>query len=448
MALSAKQLREERAAVATKIRELADLANNENRDFTAEEEQTWQEINGSYDHYTRQIEIAERAESIRADQEELIEERRERDRQRPGRDDVDHRDSARDGRREEREEITEKQRSLALSGWMRANCGMELEKRQAEACALLGIRPHSDFYECVFRSDVGQLRREYRALSSVSDTAGAYTIPEGFVNSMEMAMLAFGGMREVSDILRTSSGNKLPWPTSDDTSNEGALIGENTTVSEQDVTVGQVVFDAHKYTSKMVKVPRELLEDSAFDIAGWLGPILGERIARKTNRDFTTGSGASMPKGVVTASGLGVSAASATAITADEIISLVHSVDPSYRNGARFMFHDNVLMAIRKLKDGNGQYLWAPGMSAGVQNVLYGYPVTINQHMASTIESGAKSMLFGQFGKYKIRDVAGFRLKRLVERYADSDQEAFVAFTRHDGNLLDAGTDPVKHMVH
>jgi HK97 family phage major capsid protein len=449
MALSAKQYREERAPLATKIREMAELVNNEGRDFTAEEQATWETLNTDYNQYTRSIELAERAERVIGEQEAIVDTAGGCNR-RPGNDDVNHRDSARDGRREDRDEpeITDKHRNLALQGWCRAQYNMPLEKRHADACAMLGVRPHQEELDLRFRSDYGNVRREFRALSAVTDTAGAYLIPQGFVNSIEMAMLEFGGMREVADIMRTESGNDLPWPTSDDTSNEGALIGESVAVSEQDITVGQTVFHAYKYSSKLIKVPRELFEDAAFDIAGLLGPILGTRIARRTNRDFTTGDGAAKPKGVVTASGLGVTAASATAVTADEIISLVHSLDPAYRNGARFMLHDSVLMAVRKLKDGNGQYLWQPNNQAGAAGLLFGYPYTINQHMDSSIASGAKSMLFGQFSKYKIRDVSGFRLIRLRERYADNDQEGFMAFSRHDGNLLDAGTDPVKHMVH
>lgn len=449
-ALTAKQYREDRAPVAHKIREMADLVNAEGRDFTAEEQGTWDALNADYDKYTRSIELAERAETVTFEQEALIEEtRKSASKQLPGRDDVSHRETTIE-KRGEREEVTEEHRSLALSGWMRAKYDLPLEERHKKACELVGIQPHAQReYQLSFRTgDYNQVRRECRALSGVTDTAGAYTIPKGFVNNLETAMLAFGGMRQVADVLRTAEGNDLPWPTSDDTSNEGVRIGENTTVSEQDISFGAVVFQAYKYSSKLVKVPRELLEDSAIDIAAYIGTQLGERIGRITNREFTTGSGAAQPKGIVTASALGVTAASATAITADELIDLVHSIDPSYRSqGCGWMMHDGVLKAIRKLKDGNGQYLWQPGMTAGQPDMLFNFPITINQHMQSSVASATKTVLFGLLSKYKIRDVAGFRLRRLEERYADADQEGFLAFSRHDGNLLDAGTNPVKHLL-
>lgn len=150
--------------------------------------------------------------------------------------------------------------------------------------------------------------------------------------------------------------------------------------------------------------------------------------------------------GIVTAAALGKTAASATAIAADELFDLVHSVDPAYRKGAGFMFHDNVLLTIRKLKDGNGQYLWTAGLQAGEADRILGYGYTVNQHMASAVASTAKTVIFGQLSKYKIRDVRGLRLRRLVERYAESDQEGFVAFYRADGNLLDSGVAPVKYL--
>ena len=111
------------------------------------------------------------------------------------------------------------------------------------------------------------------------------------------------------------------------------------------------------------------------------------------------------------------------------------------------MFHDGIALSIRLLKDGNGQYMWQPGLQAGVPDRLAGYPYTVNQHMQATLATATRTMAFGQFSKYKIRDVGSVRLKRLDERFADSDQVAFVAFSRHDGNLLNAGTNPVKCML-
>lgn len=279
-----------------------------------------------------------------------------------------------------------------------------------------------------------------------NDQAGGYTVPEGFYGQIESAMLAFGGMLEAAYSFNTTSGNDLPIPTDNDTANEGAIIGENPpSATEQDVTFGSVRLGAYTYTSKMVRVSNQLLQDSAFDLPSFLAGKLGERLARIQNRHFTTGDGASKPYGAVTMSTAGVTAA-ATDISMDNIIELHHSVDPAYRTNARFMLNDATLLVLKKKKDGQGRYLWQSGVAIREPDTLDGKPYTINQHMAS-IGSGNKPVLFGDFKKYFIRRVAGTMVLRLSERYAELNQTAFVSFQRADGALVDAGTHPLKHIA-
>lgn len=453
--LKSKRLREERAPIAKAIQDLADRAIENGGEFPSEEDRAaYEAANEDYDAHTRSIELCERAERVSLDQEEPEGDDEQELRSGgnpppkrtplPGRqntappddDDDEHRDAG----------PTDEDHATALQGWLLAQMDKPITQRHKDAASKCGVRPYARHFDVSFRHDYSRFRAEQRALGTQTLVAGGATIPEGFVNRLELAMLQFGGMRQVADVMRTGEGNNIPWPTTNDTSNEGAIIGENTAVGNQDVDFGQVVFHAYKYTSKMVQVPIELLEDSAINVAAILGQMLGERIARITNRHFTVGTGASQPFGIVTQAATGKTAASATAIAADEILDLIHSVDPAYRNGAGFMFHDNTLLAIRKLKDGEGRYLWQSSLQVGEPDRLHGHPIAINQHMPQ-IATGVKAMLFGMFSKYKIRDVAGFRLRRLTERYADSDQEGFVAFSRHDGNLLDAGTNPVKALV-
>ncbi|HLD93921.1 MAG TPA: phage major capsid protein [Anaerolineales bacterium] len=289
----------------------------------------------------------------------------------------------------------------------------------------------------------------FRGQTVGTGSAGGFFVPEGFVPAVERSMLAFGGMRQASRILATAEGNDLPWPTANDTGNVGELLAEETTIgSHVGVTVGQIIFKAYKYSSKLVQVSRELLEDAAVDVAGMLGSMLGERIARITNTHFTTGDNTGKPQGVVPASSSTVTSASATAITADELLDLQHSVDPAYREGpqVRWMFKDSTLAAIRKLKTTDLQYIWQPGANLGEPSLLFGKPYIINQDM-DAIASTKKPVLFGDFSKYIIRDVASFRLRRLEELYAGTDQVGFVAFSRHDGRVLDAGTDPIRHLL-
>jgi HK97 family phage major capsid protein len=202
---------------------------------------------------------------------------------------------------------------------------------------------------------------------------------------------------------------------------------------------------AFKISSKPVFVSSEILQDSAFNLEMVLSDIIGTRFGRGETTYFTTGTNSSQPQGIVTAAGTGVTSASPTAFTADELIGLVHSLDPSYRAlpSTGFMLHDTTLLYVRKFKDGDGQYLWQPGMQNGAPDRIYGYPYSVNQKMAALVSNvpvtANKHVLFGAFEKYVIRDAGGVRLYHLTERYRDLDQDCFVAFKRIDGRALNTG---------
>ena len=283
---------------------------------------------------------------------------------------------------------------------------------------------------------------EQRALSFAAG-AGAEVVPEGFVNQLEVALLTFGGVRSVASVLRTESGNDLPWPMTNDTDNEGEILGVNATVNEQDIAFEMATLKAYKYSSKLIRVPVELLQDSAVDLSAEIGARLGERIGRITNKHFTTGTGVNQPQGIVTGATVGLTGTDTDAITYEEIIDLIHSVDPAYRNGARFMFADSTLKELRKLRDNDGKLIWQPGLVAGHPDTIAGYQFVVNQAMPA-MAANAKSIVYGDLSKYKVRDVLNVTLVRLNERFADAHQVGFLAFSSHDGRLLDAGTHPVK----
>ncbi|MBN2744515.1 MAG: phage major capsid protein [Marinilabiliaceae bacterium] len=288
---------------------------------------------------------------------------------------------------------------------------------------------------------------ESRALSSVTGSAGAYTIPQGFANVLEVAMMTYGGILSAATIMDTDTGNDIPHPTMNDNSNTGAILGENTTVgASTDPSFGVVTLKAYTYSSKPILVPNQLLEDSAFNLDAYLANALAERIGRAFNTHGTTGTGTDQPQGIVTASTKGADAA-AGAITYDNLVDLQHSVDPAYRKNGAWMMNDSTFKALRKLKDTTGQPIFQLSMRDGEPTTLLGKPVIINNDMAA-IGASAKSVLFGDFSKYKVRRVKNYGVKRLTERYADLNQTAFLLFVRLDGKLIDAGTHPVKHLLH
>ncbi len=288
---------------------------------------------------------------------------------------------------------------------------------------------------------------EIRAAQGVgTDSAGGYLVPEGFSGSLEKALLTYGPMREVADIIRTDSGNDIPWPTVNDTTNVGSLLAENASESDVDATFGVFTLGAYKYTSGQVKVSIELLQDAAWDIGTTLGELLGERLGRIQNTHATTGSGSSQPTGVTVGAAAGISAAGTDAITTDELISMYHSVGRAYRNNATWMANDDTIQAIRKLKDSDNNYLWAPGLLAGQPDVLLGRPVVTNDDMPA-MATGNIPVVFGDMSAYKLRESLGVTLIRLNERYADQHAVGFVAISRFDGGVLDAGTGPIKKIT-
>lgn len=286
------------------------------------------------------------------------------------------------------------------------------------------------------------------AQSVGTDATGGYTVPTLLANRIDEALAAFGGMLTVADVFDTDTGATINYPTLNETAQKGAIIAENTEITDlQDVTFGNLAIEAYMYHSKIVLVSLQLLQDSSFDIDGLLARLLADRIWRIWNEHFTTGTGTDQPNGIVTASTEGVVAAAVAAITADELIDLEHSVDPAYRQmGAGWMFNDSTLKAVKQLKDQNDQYLWLPGLQFGEPDTILRYPYTINQDIAA-MATGEKTVLFGKLDKYLIRRVLGFQLMRLVERYAEYLQVGFIGYARADGDLLDAGTNPVKHLV-
>jgi HK97 family phage major capsid protein len=373
--------------------------------------------------------------------------------------------------------VTDYERGEALRSWMCAGapqsevtqeqrdnarrCGIDLNSKvltlRLSNTAMKATQPTRDGF-VAGRDDIrdwSEKHAEQRAaltgLQSTT-TTGGYTVADETMQSLEVALLAFGGMRQVATVVRTATGGPLPFPTSNDTANKGVIIAENVTSTELEMTFGQMVLDAWKYSSKYILASIEFLQDTSINANQFIGGALGDRIARITNDHFTTGTG-SQPNGIVTAStSSGITTASNGVITYDNLVDVEHSVDPAYRVGARWMMHDSALKIIKKLKvlqfsgDTGGVPLWVPGLTANAPDTILGYPYTINQSMAAT-GAGTKSLLFGRLDKYYIRDVRDVSVLRLDELFALLGQVAFLALSRHDGDLLDAGTNPVKYLI-
>ena len=347
--------------------------------------------------------------------------------------------------------------NLALQAWYAVPCenaGQMITDAHRQAAQACGINlASSNLTLNLGTTDQAKaMARRVRfqnALATQDGQSGGFLLDESFVGNLELAMSAYGGVLQVADIIRTPNANPLRWPTGDDTSNTGEQVGENTTVDgSTEPTLAQQTWNAYKMSSKMVKVGYELLRDSPVNLASTIGDMLGVRLGRIQNTKYTTGTGAATPKGIVTGATAGITATSGTAIVTDELLGMIHSIDPAIRSlGCSWMLNDGILLALRKLKDGNGNYIWQSGTVGGAPDSLFGYPLTINQDMQATVATTTVTMLFGKMSAYKVRQVGSIRLKRLDERYAELDQVAFIAFLECDGDTLDPGDNPIKKLT-
>ena len=273
-------------------------------------------------------------------------------------------------------------------------------------------------------------------------SAGGYAVPTAFRDIFVETLKWYGPMLQEAEVITTETGANLPWPTNDDTGNVGAILGENTQVTEQDITLGTASLDAYMYTSKLVRASLQLLNDRP-DFDTWLARKLGERIGRILNQHFTTGTGTAQPDGIVTSSTVGVTGTGSFATTGgisyDNVVDLTEALDPAYGSarGLKFMGHQSVRKAFRKLKDSQNRPLWEPSVQAGVPDTILGYEFVLNNDMP-TLAQSSKSLLFGNIRQaYVIRQVQGLSTLRLTERYADYLQVGFLAFQRADGTLQD-----------
>ena len=273
------------------------------------------------------------------------------------------------------------------------------------------------------------------ALQIGTDSEGGYLVPDEYERTLVEALEEENVFRQLAKVIRTSSGDrKIPVVA---TKGTASWIDEEGAYLESDDSFGQVSIGAYK-VGTMIKVSEELLNDSVFDLEAYISREFARRIGAKEEEAFFTGDGSGKPLGVLAATGgaeTGVTAVSATAITADELIDLFYSLKAPYRRNAVWVLNDSTIKAIRKLKDNQGQYLWQPSLTAGAPDLLLGKPVRTSAYMPA-IAADAKTVAFGDFSYYWIADRQGRSFKRLNELYAATGQVGFLASQRVDGKLV------------
>ncbi len=273
------------------------------------------------------------------------------------------------------------------------------------------------------------------ALQIGTDSEGGYLVPDEYERTLVEALEEENIFRQMAKVIKTSSGDrKIPVVASKGTA---SWIDEEGAFPESDDSFGQVSIGAYKLGT-MIKVSEELLNDSVFDLQSYIFREFARRIGAKEEEAFFTGNGTGKPLGVLAATGgaeTGVTAASSTAVTADELMDLYYSLKSPYRKKSVWVLNDSTIKAIRKLKDSNGQYLWQPSLTAGTPDTILGRPVKTSAYMPA-IAAGAKTIAFGDFSYYWIADRQGRSFKRLNELFAASGQVGFLASQRVDGKLI------------
>jgi HK97 family phage major capsid protein len=396
---------EEQNKIYQRMLEIQELAEKENRDWTAEERTNWDEANTKLDEVSADVERLNTAQT---------------------RDGVDYGQLLRTGEPGPSADLTDEQRDAerdtqynrAFDGFVRGGVEtLDMEHRQLLAANFV----------------TGDQESRFQATSPGS--SGGYLIPPGYRQIIIERMKAFGGLLAYATVINTSSGNPLQWPTNDDTGNVGSILAENTGASTVNFTFGTANLGAYMYNSGIVLASLQVLQDSVFPLDTWLPNHLGIRIGRKIAADLVNGTGSGQPLGVATNAAVSVTGTGVSGISYDNLIDLEHALDPAYRQNCRFMMADSTLAVIRKIKDTQGHPLWVPVPVPGMAPTINGQPYFIDQAMPAPGAS-AKSILFGDFAEaYVVRQVLDMNMVRFGERYMDALQVGFLAFTRLDATL-------------
>lgn len=335
-------------------------------------------------------------------------------------------------------EISRMERLEALDAQMKKPVNQPLTGKPMSGRTIERIGRASDEYRTSFwdmMRSKAPLPSVVNALQEGTDSEGGYLVPDEYERTLVEALEEENMFRQLAKVIRTSSGDrKIPVVA---TKGTASWIDEEGAYTESDDSFGQVSIGAYK-VGTMIKVSEELLNDSVFDLESYIAKEFARRIGAKEEEAFFTGDGSGKPLGILAATGgaeTGVTAASSTAVTADELMDLFYSLKSPYRKKAVWVLNDSTIKAVRKLKDSTGQYLWQPSLVAGTPDTLLGRPMKTSAYMP-VIAAGAKTIAFGDFSYYWIADRQGRSFKRLNELYAANGKVGFLGFQRVDGKLV------------
>lgn len=424
--MTLNELRDKRKALIDQADALIAKAETENRDLTEAEAKDFDALKGRISRLADQIKVKADADTDEDRSNPAGGERRSSQNDIRVSDRGEDRETANRNDEEYRQKVAEIE-GRAFQNWLAHGDGRLTPEER-------------DILNDKYRADARDLTPEQRAQTTGTGSSGGFTVPEGFFAVMTEATKQHNFMMQAgAEVITTDSGNDLPMPTNDDSGNLGEIIGENAAHTDDasgDLVFGSKVLKSFLYSSKVVRVPIQLIQDSAFNIESYLGRKLGERLGRKSNADFTVGAGSTLPFGIVTDARVGKTAAATGAITYGELIDLMEALDASYHSEAKWMFSQGTRGAIKKLVDGSDRPLFDE-QAQGLGSTLLAKPIQLNNDCPA-FAADAKPILFGDFSYYKIRMVRNStQVFRFGEKYMNQAQVGFLAFSRMDGRLLD-----------
>jgi HK97 family phage major capsid protein len=286
-----------------------------------------------------------------------------------------------------------------------------------------------------------QEKRGTNTQITTTDSLGGYLVPETWANSIREEMVWYAPVLEVANVFTTATGGTWNEPTNDDTANMADVISQGTADTVKDLTFGNQTMSDYTYSSGLIKASWEQMNDSAYNLQAFIGGVIAKRFGRRWETDLTNGDGSGRATGFMDGATSGKVAASTSAITSDEIIDLIYSIDKSYRRSpnARLVLHDSTVAALRKIKVGSddNRPVWQPSMREGAPDLIHGIPYFVNNAMAELSDgANAKVMAFGDFNQFNVRLIGGLEVLRLNERYADERSVGFFGYQRLDSKLM------------
>jgi len=378
------ELKQLRAKAINEARTILDIADGEGRPLSAEERQKYDRIDTDIDGYTQTI--------------------------------------------DRREKQSKAEKMLASS---------PAEARVSSRAMTKTERLDSDEYRNAFDKYMrfganAMVGDEARALQEGTDSEGGYLTETVLERKLVQTLQDQNIMRQLCTVINTTSDRNIPV---ESTVGSATWTAEEAAYTQSDSAFSQVSLSAYKIATLML-ISEELMQDSVFDMSSYIGSNFGRRIAEAEEAAFVSGDGSAKPTGATAGASAGLTTASATAITANEVLDLMYSLKRQYRKGASWLMNDSTIKAIRQLKDSNGQYLWQPALSAGDPDTIGGRPVYASYDM-DEIAATKITILFGDFRMgYMIADRGTTSFQRLNELYAANGQVGMRAYRRVDGKVV------------